>query len=158
MKRDSIAAAMIFCTLTLLVTRPAQAAGSTSDPASDTSPDKKAFVRARNSAQTGTWTAAIEMLKSIDLAKVDDPDVVTHVDFSRKCAATADKLGISMKSNPSSIVDVVKGIDFVKLAAKLWKEGIINSAEIISQAKEVFEGMDMYERLDDKLCRRYDVN
>lgn len=137
-------------------------AGSSSwaDEGKDANVDKRAFERARKAATAESWDAAIAIMDTINIDKLDDVDVIEYVVFSKLCARTADSLGINRKSNPDSPTDVVTKIDWPQLIANLAGQSLkdpIKVAGILSDARKVQKGIPQYQRLDAKLANRYGI-
>ena len=121
--------------------------------------DKKAFLRARKAATAETWTASLLVLKSIDVDKLDDVDVITYVDFSTRCAALAEELGVDRWSDPNNTKATLAEADFAKLFASMWdiikKRGITEGARVVVEARRVQKQVPMYQKLDAKLVSKY---
>lgn len=121
--------------------------------------DKKAFFRAQNAAKAETWTAALQVLKSIDVNNIEDVDVITYVDFSTRCVQLAEDLGIDPKSDPSETKKTLAEMDLAKLTSTMWdiikSKGITEAAKIAVEARRVQKQVPMYLKLDKKLTERY---
>ena len=121
--------------------------------------DKKAFLRARKAASAQTWTAALQVLKSIDVDKIDDVDVITYVDFSTRCAALAEELGVARESDPNNTEAVLVEMDFAKFFASVWditkKKGLTDAARVVVEARRVQKQVPMYLKLDEDLVKKY---
>ena len=121
--------------------------------------NKKAFFRAQSAAKAQTWTAALKLLKSIDVDTIDDADVVTYVDFSTRCAQLAEDLGIDRKSDPSQTKATLSQMDFAKpvstMCAVIKEKGLKDSAKIAVEARRVQKQVPMYLELDNTLNNRY---
>jgi hypothetical protein len=125
--------------------------------------DKRAFLRAHKAAEAQTWSAALQVLKSIDLSKVEDVDVITYVDFSVRCATVADALGVSRTANPNSTVDVATTIDIPTTIRNLMKsiidavktKGLPETADLVVEAFKIQKQIDMYADLDSRLSNKY---
>jgi hypothetical protein len=106
-----------------------------------------------------SWDAAIVILERIDLDEVDDVEVIEYVDFSLRCAKTAEALGIDRKSNPNSPTDVIVKVDWIKVIAtlveKVADEGPGKVAKLLAEARKTQKQIPRYEELDTKLARRY---
>jgi hypothetical protein len=126
---------------------------------SQTEIDKNAFLRARKAASAETWTAALLVLKKIDVDKVEDVDVITYIDFSTRCAALAEELGVDRWSDPNSTKATLAEADFAKLFASMWdiikKKGITNAARVVVEARRVQKQVPMYQKLDSQLVQKY---
>jgi hypothetical protein len=121
--------------------------------------DKNAFERARKASTAESWDAAIVILQRIDLDEVEDVEVIEYIDFSLRCAKTAEALGIDRKSNPNSLIDVILKVDWAKAIAtlvdKLAREGPGKVATLLADARQIQQQIRRYEELDTKLARRY---
>jgi len=121
--------------------------------------DKRAFERARKAATAETWDAAIAILERIDIDKIDDTQVIEYVDFSLRCAKTADALGIDRKSNPDSPTDVIAKVDWAKVIAtlvqKVIDEGPGKVANLLADARKIQKQVPRYLELDKKLSKKY---
>lgn len=121
--------------------------------------DKKAFLRAQKAAAAETWTASLAVLKSIDVDKIEDVDVITYVDFSTRCAALAEELGVDRQSDPSDTKKTFAEMDFAKFFASMWdivkKRGITEAARVVVEARRIQKQVPMYLKLDQKLSKRF---
>jgi hypothetical protein len=121
--------------------------------------DKHAFERARKAATAETWDAAILILEKIDIDRIDDTEVIEYVDFSLRCAKTADALGIDRKSNPNSPTDVIEKIDWAKvittLVQRVIDEGPGKVAGLLADARKIQKQIPRYLELDQKLSKKY---
>jgi hypothetical protein len=121
------------------------------------SPNKLAFDRARLASTAANWPAATAALESIEIAKVDDIEVIEYVGFSKLCAKTADALGVDRKCNPDSPTDVVANVDWLKVIATVADNAKNPAAvaQLISDAHTVRKGIPRYQELDAQLVRKY---
>jgi hypothetical protein len=107
----------------------------------------------------GTWDAAIAILERIDVDQIDDEKIIEYVDFSLRCAKTADALGVERNSNPSSPTDVIAKIDWAQLIAtlteKLVQEGPGRIAKLLADALKIQKQIPRYLDLDRELAARY---
>jgi len=118
--------------------------------------DKKAFLRAARAIDAQTWSAAITMLKGIDLDKVEDPDVVTYVDMEMRCATLADALGIPRNADPDH---PEKTVDWTQLTATMIAtikdKGIADAVKMLADAKKIHDEIPLYNKLDQDLSEKY---
>jgi hypothetical protein len=117
--------------------------------------DKKAFLRARHAVDARTWSAALLMLKQIDANRLDDPDVITYVDMTQRCASVADELGIDRASDPNSGKDVISKLDWITLATTLIDKGVGGAARLLAAAKRIHDEIPLYLELDANLVKKY---
>jgi hypothetical protein len=121
--------------------------------------DRRAFERARKAATVKTWDAAIAILGRIDIDKIDDEEVIEYVDFSLRCAKTADALGIDRKSDPDSPTDVIAKVEWGKVIAtlvqKVIDEGPGKVAGLLADARKIQKQIPRYLELDRSLSKRY---
>ena len=99
------------------------------------------------------------MLKGIDVDKVEDPNVVTYVDFCLRCATVAEELGVSIDSNPDSTTSVVSKLDVAKLASSMFAliqdKGLGDAARLVVEAKRIRDQVPLFEKLDGQLAEKY---
>lgn len=121
--------------------------------------DKAAFLRAQKAATAPTWTAALLVLKSIDVDKIDDVEVVAYVDFSTRCAQLAEDLGIDRQSDPNNTKKTLAEMDLPKFASTLWEiiqnRGLTQGARVAVEARRIQKQVPMYIELDQKLTTRF---
>lgn len=121
--------------------------------------DKRAFDRALKAATVKTWDAAIAILERIDIDKIDDEEVIEYVDFSLRCAKTADALGIDRKSDLDSPTNVIAKVDWEKVIAtlvqKVIDEGPGKVVGLLADARKIQKQIPRYLELDSSLSKRY---
>ena len=121
--------------------------------------DKSAFLRARKAQAVKTWSAALLILKRIDLDKVEDTEVIEYVDFEQRCATLADKLGVSMESDPESTKSVISKAQLEKIVSSIihaiQEKGIAEAVNLLAEARKVQKQIPRYYELDEILFERY---
>jgi hypothetical protein len=121
--------------------------------------DKKAFLRAQKAATTETWTAALAVLKGIDVDKIEDVEVITYVDFSTRCVGLAEELGIDPKSDPENTKKTLAEMDLPKFFSSMFDiiktKGISKAAKVAVEALRIQKQIPMYLKLDSTLSERY---
>jgi hypothetical protein len=121
--------------------------------------DRDAFLTARQAASLRTWSAANLMLERIDVAKIKDGDVLTYVDFSKRCAKLCDNLGIDRNSDPMSPVDVMTKANSLKALAKMVEvasdRGPGAAATLLAEAIQIQKELPVYLSLDEQLAKKY---
>lgn len=121
--------------------------------------NKAAFLKARSAATAETWTAALLSLKSIDLAKVDDLEVIAYIDFSIRCASLADEFGVDRKSDPFNTKKTLIETDKFRVISKVFSffklKGFSAAIRDIGDLRRIQKQVPWYQELDEKLTQKY---